>query len=39
MGVTRVTSHFGYGSSLRLVYHENLELNGAYRATGWWIDA
>lgn len=38
-GVGRVTSHYGYGSSLRLVYHENLEVGGAYRATGWWVDA
>lgn len=38
-GVGRLTSHFGYGSSLRLVYHKDLVVGGAYKATGWWVDA
>jgi len=38
-GVGRLTSHFGYGSSYRLTYFENLEVGGSYRATGWWVDA
>lgn len=37
-GVNRVTSHYGYGSLVRMIYRKDVTVAGAYTATGWWID-
>ena len=36
-GTSRLTSHYGAGSSLRLIYRKNAIINGS-KYTGWWAE-
>ena len=38
-GVGRLTSHYGYGSIIKMTYYKNIRMANAYEATGWWVDA
>lgn len=38
-GATRLTTHYPAGSAIRLVYRENVSINGSGSYTGWWADA
>ena len=38
-GVGRLTSHYGYGSIIKMTYHKDVVMSNAYKATGWWVDA
>lgn len=38
-GTTRITTHYGAGNAIRLIYRENVSINGTGSYTGWWADA
>ena len=38
-GTTRLTTHYGAGNAIRMVYRENAYSAGTARGAGWWCDA
>lgn len=39
-GTTRLTTHYGAGNAIRLIYRKNVSINGSSTLyTGWWGDA